>query len=418
MTEGILHVKMFETFSIEWNGKRIIEGKARESQFAYLMQLVLHNRENGISREELKQGIFEERDLENENHALRSVIYNARKRLRAAGLPEVPYIEQRDGRYYWTDAIPVWEDASEMERLCQAAKKETDQEQKLSLYLDACHLYTGEFLSTQGAVVWVVQEAKRYHSLFCKCVERAVEMLRERQDFLQMEELGIYAAKVDPLADWEIVTMEALVSTGRHLEVKKFYNDTLELYFRAQGLRPSKKLHDLMNLFSAQMEHSYAVLDDIQRQLTMGERDRSGGYLCSYPVFQGIYQMVRRMMERDGKCVYLMLCTVVDSKGIPMREGPKLEELSQRLGDAICHAVRQSDAINKYGKGQFLVLLVNTSRENCGLIQKRINQNFIVGRQRTGIQYHVNSVACSLDQGHAPVDKEEKICAWKTHRDI
>ena len=92
--------------------------------------------------------------------------------------------------------------------------------------------------------------------------------------------------------------MEALVSTGRHLEVKKFYNDTLELYFRAQGLCPSKKLHDLMNLFSAQMEHSYAVLDDIQRQLTMGERDRSGGYLCSYPVFQGIYQMVQ-MCIRD-----------------------------------------------------------------------------------------------------------------------
>lgn len=87
-----------------------------------------------------------------------------------------------------------------------------------------------------------------------------------------------------------------------------------------------------------------------------------------------------------------------------MREGAKLEELSQRLGDAICHSVRQSDAINKYGKGQYLVLLVNTTRENCSIVQRRINQNFIVGRQRTGVQYHVNSVVCNLDQERVIMD--------------
>ena len=46
----------------------------------------------------------------------------------------------------------------------------------------------------------------------------------------------------------------------------------------------------------------------------------------------------------------------------------------------------------RYGKGQVLVLLVNTTRENCGVIQGRINHEFIVGRQRTGIQYYVNSL--------------------------
>ena len=38
------------------------------------------------------------------------------------------------------------------------------------------------------------------------------------------------------------------------------------------------------------------------------------------------------------------------------------------------------------------MLLVNTTRENCRVIQKRINERFIVGRQRTVIQYYVNSV--------------------------
>lgn len=222
-----------------------------------------------------------------------------------------------------------------------------------------------------------------------------------------MEELGILASKVDPLADWESVTMEALVSSGRHMEARKLYNDTQEMYFSEQGLRPSRRLYELMQNLGAQIEHDYAVLDDIQKHLSMEDEDKNGGYLCTYPVFQGIYQMVLRMMRRNGQSVYLMLCTVTDYKGNPMKDGAKLDELSQRLGDAICHSVRRSDAINRYGKGQYLVLLVNTTRENCSVVQRRINHNFIVGRQRTGVQYHVNSVICTLDQERVIMGKGE-----------
>ncbi|WP_434309826.1 AfsR/SARP family transcriptional regulator [Hominifimenecus sp. rT4P-3] len=394
-----LQVQMFGNFEMEWDGRKLIAGgKARESQFSYLMQLILHYRKTGVSKEKLKNLIFEGRDIENESHAFRSVLYNARKKLRDAGLPDVNYIEQRDGVFYWTDQIPVEEDASEMEVLYQRAEEEKDLHTRLGLYIDACHLYTDEFLRSMSSVLWVAQEAKRYHSLFCSCVEKAAELLRISQEYLQMEELGNYAAKVDPMADWETVTMEALISLGRQQEAQKFYNDTVEFYLREQGLRPTGQMVELMDKLGTQIEHRYAVLDDIQRDLAREDEHSSGGYLCSYPVFQGIYQMVRRMMERGGQSVFLMLCVVVDSKGNPMEDGPKLEELSQRLGDSIRRAVRQSDAINKYGKGQYLVLLVNTTRENCETVQKRINQNFIVGWQRTGIQYYVNSVICTLDQ--------------------
>lgn len=408
MSAPCLRVQMFGSFDMEWDGKQLIGGgKSAESQFAYLMQMILHYRHTGISRERLEKVIFEGRELENVHHALRSVLYNARKKLKSAGLPDIKYFVQKNGIFYWTDQIPVQEDASQMEQLVREAEELQDPRDKLERYLEACHLYTGEFLGTMSSSVWVVQEAKRYHGLFCTCMDHAVELLRENRDYMQMEALGRYAAGVDPMADWEIVTMEALMSLGKQHEAQKFYNDTVEYYLQEQGLRPTGQLTELMNKLGAQIEHSYAVLDDIQNRLTMEDEDTGGGYLCSYPVFRGIYQMVRRMMERGGQSVYLMLCVVVDSKGNPMSDGPKLEELSQRLGDAIRRAVRQSDAINRYGKGQYLVLLVNTTRENCETVQKRINQDFVVGWQRTGIQYYVNSVICAIDDRTAGGSKEE-----------
>ena len=372
--------------------------------------MLLHNREKGVSRDALEAVLFEDREINDIHHATRSVIYNTKKKLKALGLPDVNYIRQKKGMYYWTEEIPVAEDATEFERTIQEAETRQDPDEKLALYQEACHCYTGEFLPAQAGVLWVAQEAKRYRSLFYSCVEKTVELLRTNRDFLQMEEIGIYAAKVQPLADWEMVTMEAMIALGRYEEAERFYEETVDLYFRRAGVHPSRRQKELFGKLGEQFGYRHNALEEIQTELAESEQEERGGYLCPYPVFKGIYRMVTRMMERGGQSVYLMLCIVVDSKGNPMRDGSALEELSRRLGDAIWHSVRHSDAISKYGKGRYLVLLVNTTLENCSIIQKRINEKFIVGRQRTGIKYCVKSVICSLDKGSytAGKGKEKK----------
>ena len=390
MQENVLYVRMLGGFSVQWNGKLIAGGsKASGSQFAYLLQVLI-----------------EDRDMSNLHHALQSVIYNAKKKLEQAGLPPVNYIEQKKGVFFWTREIPLVEDAACFEDLYRKAEHAENEDERIALYMEAVHWYTGEFLPMQAAVIWAAHEARRYREIFCDCVENAAQMLRLRQDFFQMEELGLYAAKVDPLADWEPVTMEALASMGCYEEARKLYEDTVDYYFNEQGLRPSKKLMAQFERLGEEMLHRYAVLDKIQEDLTGRSEDGPGGYFCSYPVFQGIYRMIERMLERGGQSVYLMLCTVVDGKGNPMRAGPMLEELSKRMGDAIRQTIRRGDALTQYGKGQYLVLLVNTTRENCVVIQKRINARFIIGRQRSSIQYYVNSVF--WEPGFGQPGKQEK----------
>lgn len=389
----VLYVRMLGGFSLRWNGKLIAGGsKASESQANRLLQILIHNREKGVTRDRLEELLFEDRDMSNVHHALQSVIYNTKKRLIRAGLPEGSYIEQKKGVFFWSSGLELIEDAAEFVRLSRQAEETKDPDERLAMYVDACHWYGGEFLPMQTGVIWVAQEARRLKESFCVCMERAVQLLRMNQDFFQMEELGAYASRIDPLADWETVTMEALASLGRYEEARKLYDDTVQYYFNEQGLRPSKRMMEQLERLGSEMQHQHAALDEIQRALSGALDNSPGGYVCSYPIFQGIYRMVERMLERGGQSVYLMLCTVVDGKGNPMKEGPNLDELAKRLGDAVRHSIRRGDAACQYGKGQFLALLVNTTRENCGVIQKRINYRFIVGRQRAGIEYYVNSV--------------------------
>ncbi len=407
--QDILYVKMFGNFSMTWHGKALAgEAKSLESQFILLMEILLHNREKGVTRDQLERALFENRDIDDVHHALRTVIYNARKKLKKYGLPDVNYIVSEKGVYTWTKEIPVVEDATEMEKMMAQAEEETDPAKKKALYLDACHCYTGEFLSSQIGIVWIAREARKYRELFFDCVNKTVEQLRVSHDYFQMESLGYYASKLHPLENWEIVTMEALTAMGRYDDAVKLYEDTVDLYFREEGLKPSGRLMEMLDELGSSMEHQHAVLDDIQGDLAE-EGEPGGGYAVSYPVFQGIYRMIERLLERGGQSVFLMLCTVVDSKGNPMREGSALEELSQRLGEAIHNSVRHSDTMTRYGRGQYLVLLVNTTLEDCKIVQKRINLHFIKGRQRTGIKYHVNSVICEPDiifHSKGPEDRE------------
>lgn len=397
----VLYVSYLGGFDVQWNGTSLIAAaKSSETQFSYLMQMILY-RPEGVNREELERFLFESRDIDNAHHALQSVVYNAKRRLSTFDLPETKYIIQEKGVFRWTSDIPVEVDVWEFERMVNLANEETDPKQQVQCYLSACGRYAGEFLPNQAGVIWAAQEARRYRSMFCACVERAAELLHEQEDYETLEKLGKYASLVDPLADWEIVTMDSYVCRDMYDAARKLYDDTVQHYLQRQGLRPSKKLMEIFAKLGDRMNHRYKVLDSIQADLTEPPKEAArGGYLCSYPIFRGIYRSVERMMERSGQSVYLMLCTVVDGKGNPMDSGSMLDELSRRLEVAICKAVRKTDIVNRYGLGQFLVLLVNTTLEDCEIAQQRITSHFIVGRQRTGVQFYVNSVIGPPSEGH------------------
>ncbi len=391
--ENLLYVKTLGGFSLSWNGREIAIGpKGRDSQFVRLLEAVIHNREEGVLRSQMEEILFEDREIDDIAHGMRTIIYNARKRLEKEGLPKANYIENIDNRYYWSEEIPVQEDAWEFEAAYNAAENEKDPDVRLRLYLEACDLYTGEFLPQQTRMIWVAQEDRKYRTIYEDCVHNAAALLRMNKNYHQLEMLGRQASRLQPLAEWEALIMEALIALGRDEEARRLYEVTENYYMDELGFKPTFSTVELLERLGNQLEHQYALLDEIQMELSGIKDNMPGGFMCSYPAFRGIYRMIERMAERGGQSIYLMLCTIVDKKGVPMRENATLERLSNKLGDAICHSVRRSDAICRYGKGQYLALLINTTREDCAIVQKRINYHFLTGTQRAGVEYFINSV--------------------------
>ena len=390
--ENVLYVKTFGGFKVRLNGKEIAEGDQRGNQIRMLIQLMLHYKNNGVSRDLVKATLFEDRDIDDVSHAIRNLLYNARKRIREVGLPDGEYIKQVKGVYYWIGDIEVEEDADVFEQTYTEAQEESDPKKQVELYQKCIMIYSGRFLAGQDSTVWVFREAERYRAMFHDCVKKVAEYHRSVHRYTALHRIGEYAVSVDPFSEWEVLVLEGLMGMGEYSKAESYYDATVDMYIQEYGNKSNEYVRDLIKKLGAYLFYQNDTIEQIQERLSNSGESAHHGYYCPLPVFQELYRTVERTMERAGEKIFLMVCTIVDSKGNAMREGPKLDELSERLKEAIIKSVRRTDTITKYGKGQYLVLLINTTRENCAVIEKHINSNYIQRRQRTGVAYSVNGI--------------------------
>ena len=370
-----LYMQCFGNFALSWNGETIRKlSRTRESQFILLLELVLHFRKSGISREALCEALFADREIQNEAHSLQVLLYTFKKKLRAAGLPDTDYIANRRGVFYWTSEIPVVEDADCFLQLCEAADGCEDSRERLRLSLEAIELYTGEFLSTQGAQLWVAQEARRYERAYTACVERAAGILRADRDWPGLEALGRRAAQIQPFLNWERYIVEALLAMGRGEEARRLYQKVERYYRSKMNLTPDGSLAELLD--SARTEEALPVraLEQIARRLNETAPGEEGGTIFTFPSFERLY----RLMLRAGLTAWLMGCAIGE---------PSAEARQDDAAEAIRLSLRPGDLLAPYGSGQFLALLPGATRESCGEVRRRIEERFAQSDRAAGAEF-------------------------------
>lgn len=390
--EKVLQVKTLGGFSLLLDGERLFRGgKSKDSQFIRLMEILLHYREKGVDRRDLEELLLGDSRSEDSRHMLRTIVYNARQKLKKSSLPGEKFIITKGGRYYWDSEIPVLEDAQEFEKLCEKALAEEDREKHKKMCLEACFSYTGEFLPEQTRFVWVSMEENRYAGLFSEIVEKTAEILREDDDFDNMEKLGRHATEMQPLSEWEVITMEGMIGSGKYEEAGYFYEETIKKYLEKLGAKPSEAVLRMADSLGDKIKFEYSLLEEIQSYLSDDE-ETPGGFFCTYPVFKGMYNMIEHLLMRSEVMAFLLLCVIVDEKGNTVYDAKTLDKLSPVLKTSINDSIRKSDVFCRYGTGQYLILLLNTTRENCDIVTNRISRSFAAKCRRCNISYIISDV--------------------------
>lgn len=385
---------MMGDFSVAWDGNNICSNpKTPDSQITRLLQVLIYNRKEGVERSKLQSLIFDDSNSDDTGHLLRSVIYNAQKKLEQSGLPHARYIEFRDGRYYWTDDIPVRIDAETFEHLCIEAELERDPDEKLDKLLKATYAYKGDFLPDQTGLSWVAGEERRLKHIFRLNTEEAAEILRENRDYAEMEKLGNYAVSVCLLDDWETLLIEAYIFTGRLSAAQTLYEKTAERYQKELGIRPVPEQANRIEHLFEQADRTHYNLEDIERDLSEEAADGRGMY-CAYPIFRGIYRALIRSLPAQSMPSWLVLCTLKVEKG---KAGSVRIDLSDAIAEhmktAICESTESCDIVCRFGREQYLILLRNRTDSDCEAIKRRIKEKFEEGgKKSTSVTFSMRKI--------------------------
>lgn len=393
--DGILSAKMMGGFSLQYDGKEMTLDRNTLSKTTQLLQILLLNGVHGVAKTSLVDALYGREDVENKNGSLNNTIFRMRRQLKSAGLPDSSYLLIKGGMCYWDDRIPVKVDILEFEKKVQQARKETDSDIQTEEFLEACKLYTGEFLPNMIGEEWVAVRNVAYRESYFYCLRELCRELTARERYEELVKVTHSASEIYPFEDWQVYEIDGLIALSRYKEAMEVYERTTKRTLDELGLAPSPEMLKRFRMMGEHMSQAAGAIEDIRRRLTEKEK-KEGAYFCTFPSFVDIYHVFSRIMERKGISVFIMLCTLKNNRDqvCGMEEG-KDREASHLLSGAIRSSLRSGDFYTRYNYSQYLILLSEIQKENCTSIAHRIEGRFRKEEKAKGykIDFYVASVA-------------------------
>lgn len=288
---------------IRYNEREIVLGRNIMSKTTQLMLLLILHKETGVAKASLIDALYGREDVENRNGSLNNTIFRLRKQLLGSGLPKDNYITITGGMCYWTGMIPVEVDCLEFENRIEAGDQTDDPVEKIELYEQACHIYTGEFLPDMIGEDWVAVQNFKDHELYIRCMQVLLEHYQKEEMYEKVNRIAMRAEEIYPFDDWQIYHIDGLIAMGRYEEAMALYEKTEKLFFEELGIAPSKEIIKRFHCMGERMSQAEAALDDIRQRL----RERS----CK----RGILLQLSELVAPDGYKPGSEVTITVDDEG-------------------------------------------------------------------------------------------------------
>lgn len=393
--KSTLRIQMLGGLSITYEGRPLVLAKNISSKMVHLFLMLLYTRDSGIRREELIEALYGDCDSEQAANSFRALVFRLRKNLQAAGLSGNEYITNQSGVYRWeSGAVQIYLDVEEFTRVAEKGLQEPDQTKQQTLLEEANALYRGEFLPAMIGDEWVAVSNHRFQELYFQCMRKLIELLKQQESNGKLLLLCEKIAEMYPYEEWQLAKLDCLINMKEYKEALKYYDEVVAFYQEEFGLLPSPELKRRMQSIREHINYDIQSINEIQERF-LEEEEPGGATYCDLTVFTVVYRYMVKLLDRTGMSAYLMLYTITDKNRMPIEKMEVLEDVREAIFHAVKVSVRRSDLYTRYGKNQFLILLVGTNQRGCERVATRIRKNFqdMNTRKRVDICYTISSIA-------------------------
>lgn len=392
--KNTLEIRMLGGLSITYEGRPLVLAKNITSKMVHLFLMLLYTRDSGIRREELIETLYGDCDSEQAANSFRGMVFRLRKNLLAAGLPDGEYIMNRGGIYRWESGdVNTWLDVEEFTKAAEQGLREPDKMMQQKLLEKADSLYRGEFLPAMIGDDWVAVSNRRFQELYFQCMRKLMELLKQQESNGKLLRCCEKIADLYPYEEWQLAKLDCMIDMKEYKEALGYYDEVVTLYQEEFGLLPSAELKQRLQTIRDHINYDIRSINEIQERF-LDEEEPGGATYCDLTVFTVVYRYMMKVLDRTGMSAYLMLYTLTDKNRMPIEKAEVLEDVRGAMFHAVKMSVRRSDLYTRYGKNQFLILLVGSNQRGCERVASRIQKNFqdLNTRKRVEICYTISSI--------------------------
>lgn len=359
-----IQINLFGGLEVLADGKPVLEQLRQSRKTDLFLEYLILRRGRPVPHEELLGALWSDRESRNPATALRTLLHRYRRIVQTEGLDPLEHsVLTMRGYYQWNAEMErCTVDVYVFEKLAQEARTlPAGDERRMPLYRRMIALYRGPLLLT-AAQSWIVPRSAYYHDLYVECVYGLIDLLKAREAFD------------------EIVTLCRQVAEVAQFDGRLQAELMLALARTDAGAQPAANGADalpqeaLCTAYDTVLRAEHSVQMGMEAlQLTL-DQSGSGAYACDFPVFQGIYQLQRKLAEHATTAVLLCLLTLTGPDG--EQQGEAFETEMQRLYDVAVATLRRGDVLSRYGTAEIAALLPVGSYEAGRQTVERVRRAF------------------------------------------
>ena len=370
-------VRMLGGFELQKGDHVISENSNRSHQMWNLLQFLIAHRRKGVSQAEIIDSLWPDDSSDSPANALKNLVYRVRSTVAATGFPNGKDIIQfESGNYFFNCEAGCVIDIEEFERLCKEAENTSHPlNEQCDLCLEALDLYKGKFLAKSSHVSWVVPLSTYYHGLYLRCINHAINILKQQnrhKEIIAICEKALLIDQFEEVLYEELI--RSLIANQNQSRAMSVYQYATDLFYKEMGVTLSSGLRNLYREIIKTVNSVETDLEVIKEDLCESN-NIDGAFFCEYEILRNMYRLEARSASRTGQAVFIVLITIMPSHG-DMLPTKLINTTMKKLQEAVNMSLRRGDVVSRFSATQFVVMLPSLTFENGQMVMSRITKHF------------------------------------------
>lgn len=375
-----IKVEMLGGFSVWVNGELIVDDVPKLTKpWQLFCYLVLH-RDKFITNRKLIAMLWADDVLTDPANVLKNAVYSLRKELCGGeSLTESPIIYSTGG-YRFDPSVSLELDVDDFLELCENAKNNQDgPDQRTALCRQAVTAYKGDFLPMLDQELWVVPIALDCKRSYLGCVHALAEQLWQKRLHKELLDIAATATVFEPLDEKTTVYLfRALDALRMYRVIVTTYSKVAQNYEDTLGGEPPVEVQRIYNAASERINKTEQDIIVIKTEMTgtaQTTRPQRGAYYCSYSNLKHMYTIMKRSADRNDQVLVLALFTLSPAKNVTVTQYDMTRAMAEFKVVAM-NTLRKADAIARYSRNQYVMLLTVNSLDDGRSVRDRIRESY------------------------------------------